>query len=48
LQQAFFGLFDGSTADTRGWLTPITPHDSVECGQGRLRFDAESVQMEAA
>jgi branched-chain amino acid aminotransferase len=23
LQQAFYGLFDGSTADTRGWLTPV-------------------------
>ena len=23
LQKAFFGLFDGSTPDTRGWLTPI-------------------------
>jgi branched-chain amino acid aminotransferase len=25
LQQAFFGLFDGRTADTRGWLTPVSP-----------------------
>ncbi len=24
LQKAFFGLFDGSTADTRNWLTPVT------------------------
>lgn len=24
LQQAFFGLFDGTTPDTRGWLTPAT------------------------
>ena len=23
LQKAFFGLFDGSTADTHGWLTPV-------------------------
>ena len=23
VQQAFFGLFDGTTADTRGWLTPV-------------------------
>ena len=23
LQKAFFGLFDGTTPDTRGWLTPI-------------------------
>jgi len=23
LQKAFFGLFDGSTADQWGWLTPI-------------------------
>jgi branched-chain amino acid aminotransferase len=49
LQKAFFGLFDGSTADTRGWLTPITPRDSVEGGQGRLRFEQEATaQMEAA
>ncbi|MGB0132815.1 branched-chain amino acid transaminase [Dokdonella sp.] len=25
LQKAFFGLFDGSTADTRGWLTHVAP-----------------------
>ncbi len=38
LQKAFFGLFDGGTPDTRGWLTPIreftprqlTMHDSIE------------------
>jgi branched-chain amino acid aminotransferase len=24
LQQAFFGLFDGRTEDSRGWLTPVT------------------------
>ena len=34
LQKAFFGLFDGSTADTRGWLTTIpaarTPQVSAE------------------
>ena len=24
LQKAFFGLFDGSTADTRGWLTNVS------------------------
>jgi branched-chain amino acid aminotransferase len=24
LQTAFFGLFDGTTPDTRGWLMPIT------------------------
>jgi branched-chain amino acid aminotransferase len=23
LQKAFFGLFDGSTADRWGWLTPV-------------------------
>ena len=53
LQKAFFGLFDGSTADTRGWLTPITRNENVGSGQGRLRFDhadaAEAAaQMEAA
>ena len=40
LQKAFFGLFDGSTADTRGWLTPVGT--DVECGQGRLRFEPEA------
>ena len=25
LQKAFFGLFDGSTADRWGWLTPVLP-----------------------
>ncbi|CAN5172857.1 hypothetical protein BH11PSE14_BH11PSE14_12000 [soil metagenome] len=24
LQKAFFGLFDGSTSDQWGWLTPVT------------------------
>jgi branched-chain amino acid aminotransferase len=49
LQKAFFGLFDGSTADTHGWLTPIANHEHVGSGQGRLRFDAEATaQMEAA
>jgi len=23
LQKAFFGLFDGTTADQWGWLTPV-------------------------
>ena len=50
LQKAFFGLFDGSTADTHGWLTPITHNENVGSGQGRLHFDpAEAAaQMEAA
>ncbi len=25
LQEAFFGLFNGKTADTRGWLEPLAP-----------------------
>jgi branched-chain amino acid aminotransferase len=25
LQALFFGLFDGSTADRHGWLTPLAP-----------------------
>jgi branched-chain amino acid aminotransferase len=25
LQKAFFGLFSGATADTRGWLEPVAP-----------------------
>jgi branched-chain amino acid aminotransferase len=39
LQKAFFGLFDGSTPDTRGWLTPIraTKHSTHE-----------NIEMEAA
>ncbi|RME68739.1 MAG: branched-chain amino acid transaminase [Verrucomicrobia bacterium] len=28
LQQAFFGLFDGTTPDTRGWLVPVRPSRS--------------------
>ena len=48
LQQKFFGLFDGSTADTRGWLTPIRDFDYVDSGQGRLRFERGEAQMEAA
>ena len=47
LQKAFFGLFDGSTPDTYGWLTPINSH--VESSQGRLRFEPDATaQMEAA
>ncbi|MEO8977042.1 MAG: branched-chain amino acid transaminase [Casimicrobiaceae bacterium] len=34
LQHAFFGLFDGRTADTRGWLTPIEPLSHRERGTG--------------
>ena len=30
LQKAFFGLFDGSTADQWGWLTPV----ATERGSG--------------
>ena len=39
LQKAFFGLFDGTTPDTRGWLTPIraTKHTTTE-----------TIEMEAA
>jgi len=52
LQKAFFGLFDGSTADTHGWLTPIANHEHVGSSQGRLRFDPAdaqaTAQMEAA
>ena len=33
LQKAFFGLFDGSTADRWGWLTPVT-------ARGRRRQEA--------
>ncbi len=30
LQEAFFGLFDGRTADTRGWLTLVAGGDSAQ------------------
>lgn len=29
LQAAFFGLFDATTPDARGWLHPITPEESA-------------------
>jgi len=52
LQKAFFGLFDGSTANTHGWLTPIANHEHVGSSQGWLRFDPAdaqaTAQMEAA
>jgi branched-chain amino acid aminotransferase len=35
LQKAFFGLFDGSTPDRRGWLTPVP-------GIPRIDADAQS------
>ena len=28
LQKAFFGLFDGTTADRYGWLTTVSPADA--------------------
>lgn len=39
LQKAFFGLFDGSTQDSRGWLTPISAERAS---------DARELAMEAA
>jgi branched-chain amino acid aminotransferase len=41
LQKAFFGLFDGSTADGRGWLTCIP-------GAAPTHNKAEAIEMEAA
>jgi branched-chain amino acid aminotransferase len=41
LQKAFFGLFDGTTADSRGWLTPVP-------GAAPAQHAAEAVEMEAA
>jgi branched-chain amino acid aminotransferase len=41
LQKAFFGLFDGSTQDRRGWLTPIGAQQSADLA-------APAVEMEAA
>ncbi len=42
VQKAFFGLFDGTTADTRGWLTPI--RDSAK----KPTTTTSTVEMEAA
>ncbi len=42
LQKSFFGLFDGGTADTRGWLTPI--HDNAK----KQTTITSTVEMEAA
>jgi branched-chain amino acid aminotransferase len=42
VQKKFFGLFDGSTADTRGWLTPI--RDNAK----KLTTTTSTVEMEAA
>ena len=42
LQKAFFGLFDGSTADRRGWLTPVDNAEQTrleKCGHGRPLVD---------
>jgi branched-chain amino acid aminotransferase len=41
LQKAFFGLFDGSTVDGRGWLTQIPNASSAQREQ-------KTVEMEAA
>jgi branched-chain amino acid aminotransferase len=43
LQRAFFGLFDCSTADRRGWLTPVdgTQQTRIEkSGQARPLTDS--------
>jgi branched-chain amino acid aminotransferase len=42
VQKAFFGLFDGTTADTRGWLTPI--RDNAK----KQTTATSTVEMEAA
>lgn len=40
LQKAFFGLFDGSTADTRNWLSYIPSDFSAKYGQLYVRSEA--------
>ncbi|SFN07081.1 branched-chain amino acid transaminase [Dokdonella immobilis] len=56
LQKAFFGLFDGSTTDTRGWLEPVSsglgghgrPSLAVDPGQGRTPQAEPRADVEAA
>lgn len=33
LQQAFFGLFDGTTPDTRAWLHPIAAAGAAQASE---------------
>jgi len=40
LQKAFFGLFDGTTADTRGWLTPVPAVSPAHAGRTDLAMEA--------
>ena len=40
LQKAFFGLFDGSTADTRNWLSHVPSDFSATYGQMHVRSEA--------
>ncbi len=40
LQNAFFGLFNGSTADTRGWLTHVSLADTPSSRQARELSEA--------
>jgi branched-chain amino acid aminotransferase len=42
VQKAFFGLFDGTTADARGWLTPIRDNAKKQTAT------TSTVEMEAA
>lgn len=41
LQDAFFGLFDGRTADRYGWLTPLVTGSSAAPRQPAARTDRE-------
>ncbi|MBX3697063.1 MAG: branched-chain amino acid transaminase [Dokdonella sp.] len=55
LQKAFFGLFDGSTTDTRGWLEPVSsgtgghgrPPLAIDPGQGRMQQAEARADVEA-
>ncbi|HET9034496.1 MAG TPA: branched-chain amino acid transaminase [Dokdonella sp.] len=40
LQKAFFGLFDGSTADTRNWLSYVPSDFNARYGQMYVRSEA--------
>ncbi|MFZ1840040.1 MAG: branched-chain amino acid transaminase, partial [Dokdonella sp.] len=40
LQKAFFGLFDGSTADSRNWLSQVPSDFNARYGQMHVRSEA--------
>ncbi|MFA6985858.1 MAG: branched chain amino acid aminotransferase, partial [Arenimonas sp.] len=46
LQKAFFGLFDGSTVDQWGWLTPVSAESTEQAARSEVH--ANSIEEEAA